>query len=83
MECGGGGLSGLRERLEGGEEECLDTGQLVYQKGTRLVGGVGGEVNSSWCDSVSAMADNSQHTDTSTDIDTDDKTQVLFLCLLQ
>lgn len=77
MDCGGGG--GLRERLEG-EEECLDTGQLLYQKGTRLVGG---EVNSSWCDSVSAMADNSQHTDTSTDIDTDDKTQVLFLCLLQ
>ncbi|KAL1218550.1 Transcription factor PERIANTHIA [Cardamine amara subsp. amara] len=72
MECG----SGLRERLEG-EEECLDTGQLVFQKGTRLVGG--GEVNSSlenWCDSVSAMADNSQHTDTSTDIDTDDKTQL-------
>lgn len=78
MECG------LRERLER-EEECLDTGQLVFQKGTRLVGGVG-EVNSSlenWCDSVSAMADNSQHTDTSTDIDTDDKTQVLFLCLLR
>ncbi|VVA94506.1 unnamed protein product [Arabis nemorensis] len=70
MECG------LRERLER-EEECLDTGQLVFQKGTRL--GVG-EVNSSlenWCDSVSAMADNSQHTtDTSTDIDTDDKTQL-------
>ncbi|CAH2066204.1 unnamed protein product [Thlaspi arvense] len=74
MECG------LRERLEG-EEGCLDTGQLVYQRGTRLVGG---EVNSSlvekWCDSVSvsvsAMADNSQHTDTSTDIDTDDKTQL-------
>lgn len=81
MECGG-----LRERLQG-QEECLDTGQLVYQKGTRSVGGVGGgEVNSSlenWCDSVSAMADNSQHTDTSTDIDTDDKTQVLFLCLLR
>ncbi|CAA0324192.1 unnamed protein product [Arabidopsis thaliana] len=75
MDCGGGG-GGLRERLEGGEEECLDTGQLVYQKGTRLVGGGVGEVNSSWCDSVSAMADNSQHTDTSTDIDTDDKTQL-------
>ncbi|KAJ4874588.1 Transcription factor PERIANTHIA [Raphanus sativus] len=65
---------GLRER----EEECLDTGQLMYQRGggTRL----GGEVNSSlvdkWCDSVSAMADNSQHTDTSTDIDTDDKSQL-------
>lgn len=65
---------GLRER----EEECLDTGQLMYQRGggTRL----GGEVNSSlvdkWCDSVSAMADNSQHTDTSTEIDTDDKSQV-------
>ncbi|KFK41287.1 hypothetical protein AALP_AA2G110300 [Arabis alpina] len=71
MECG------LRERLER-EDECLDTGQLVFQKGTRLVGG--GEVNSTlenWCDSVSAMADNSQHTtDTSTDIDTDDKTQL-------
>ncbi|XP_018454655.1 transcription factor PERIANTHIA isoform X2 [Raphanus sativus] len=66
---------GLRER----EEECLDTGQLMYQRGggTRLGGG---EVNSSlvdkWCDSVSAMADNSQHTDTSTDIDTDDKSQL-------
>ncbi|XP_010415492.1 PREDICTED: transcription factor PERIANTHIA-like isoform X2 [Camelina sativa] len=76
MDCGG-----LRERLEV-EDECLDTGQLVYQKGTRLVGGGGGgggEVNGSlenWCDSVSAMADNSQHTDTSTDIDTDDKTQL-------
>ncbi|XP_024006319.1 transcription factor PERIANTHIA [Eutrema salsugineum] len=69
MDCG------LRERLEG-EDGCLDTGQLVYQRGTR---GVGGEVNSSlekWGDSVSAMADNSQHTDTSTDIDTDDKTQL-------
>ncbi|XP_009105416.1 transcription factor PERIANTHIA [Brassica rapa] len=67
---------GLRERLEG-EDECLDTGELMYQRGTRLVGG--GEVNSSldkWCDSVSAMADNSQHTDTSTDIDTDDKSQL-------
>lgn len=75
----------MRERLEG-EEECLDTGDLVYQKGTRLVGGGVGEVNSSlekWCDSVSAMADTSQHTDTSTDIDTDDKSQVLFLCLLR
>ncbi|EOA33855.1 hypothetical protein CARUB_v10021345mg [Capsella rubella] len=78
MECGG-----LRERLER-EDECLDTEQLVYQKETRLVGGGGGgggggEVNISlenWCDSVSAMADNSQHTDTSTDIDTDDKTQL-------
>ncbi|KAF8053347.1 hypothetical protein N665_1427s0011 [Sinapis alba] len=69
MDCG------MRERFEG-EEECLDTGQLMYQRGTRLVGG---EVNSSldkWCDSVSAMADNSQHTDTSTDIDTDDKSQL-------
>ncbi|CAN7087301.1 unnamed protein product [Brassica oleracea var. botrytis] len=69
---------GMRERLEG-EDECLDTGELMYQRGTRLVGGGGGEVNSSldkWCDSVSAMADNSQHTDTSTDIDTDDKSQL-------
>ncbi|XP_010551287.1 PREDICTED: transcription factor PERIANTHIA isoform X2 [Tarenaya hassleriana] len=73
------------ERFEG-EAGCLDTGQLVFQGGTTTgavaaaaaasVNGHCGNTMENWCDSVSAMADNSQHTDTSTDIDTDDKTQL-------
>ncbi|KAA3488337.1 transcription factor HBP-1b(c38)-like isoform X3 [Gossypium australe] len=53
---------------------CLDTGQFMYQKGTTL----GNGHIENWGDS--GLADNSQQTDTSTDVDTDDKNQVLSLC---
>ncbi|XP_019058899.1 PREDICTED: transcription factor PERIANTHIA-like [Tarenaya hassleriana] len=72
---------GLRDGVEG-EAGCLDTGQSVFQKGitigamTTSVNGYCGNTVEKCCDSVSAMADNSRHTDTSTDIDTDDKTQL-------
>ncbi|KAH1031217.1 hypothetical protein J1N35_043391 [Gossypium stocksii] len=49
---------------------CLDTGQFMYQKGTTL----GNGHTENWGDS--GLADNSQHTDTSTDVDTDDKNQL-------
>ncbi|KAG4110830.1 hypothetical protein ERO13_D13G070900v2 [Gossypium hirsutum] len=50
---------------------CLDTGQFMYQKGTTL----GNGHIENWGDS--GLADNSQQTDTSTDVDTDDKNQTL------
>lgn len=66
----------------------MDTGQYMFQKGTAAVtvacGGVGGGCAlgnghfENWGES--AMADNSQQTDTSTDVDTDDKNQVSVLC---
>ncbi|XP_040966192.1 transcription factor TGA2.3 isoform X1 [Gossypium hirsutum] len=51
---------------------CLDTGQFMYQKGTTL----GNGHIENWGDS--GLADNSQQTDTSTDVDTDDKNQELM-----
>ncbi|MBA0753832.1 hypothetical protein Gogos_021191 [Gossypium gossypioides] len=49
---------------------CLDTGQFMYQKGTTL----GNGHIENWGDS--GLADNSQQTDSSTDVDTDDKNQL-------
>ncbi|KAK9276427.1 hypothetical protein L1049_005960 [Liquidambar formosana] len=57
----------------------MDTGQYMFQKGTTTtatlpVGGTLGNGHfENWGDS--GMADNSQQTDTSTDVDTDDKNQ--------
>ncbi|KAG6757792.1 hypothetical protein POTOM_038117 [Populus tomentosa] len=54
---------------------CLDTGQYMYQKGTGFDSSLGnGQSNENWGDS--GMADNSLQTDTSTDVDTDDKNQL-------
>ncbi|XP_050225943.1 transcription factor TGA2.2 isoform X2 [Mercurialis annua] len=60
---------------------CLDTGQYMYQKGTTFGSSLGNGSNynnnnsiENWGDS--GMADNSQQTDTSTDVDTDDKNQL-------
>lgn len=57
---------------------CLDTGQhLMYQKGPTAAGAavpLGNGHIENWGDS--GVVDNSQHTDTSTDIDADDKIQV-------
>lgn len=56
---------------------CLDTGQYMYQKGTTIGSSLGNGHNiENWGDS--GMADNSQQTDTSTDVDTDEKNQVLL-----
>ncbi|KAJ6899341.1 hypothetical protein NC652_025730 [Populus alba x Populus x berolinensis] len=52
----------------------LDTGQYMYQKGTGFDSSLGnGQTNENWGDS--GMADNSLQTDTSTDVNTDDKNQ--------
>ncbi|KAL6959123.1 hypothetical protein U1Q18_045515 [Sarracenia purpurea var. burkii] len=54
----------------------VETGQFMLQKGTALMVGGGSLGNGNfenWGDS--GMADNSQQTDTSTDVDTDDKNQ--------
>ena len=59
---------------------CLDTGQFMYQKGTTFSTSLGNRHIENWGDS--GLADNSQQTDTSTDVDTDDKNQVLSLFLL-
>ncbi|GLT34484.1 hypothetical protein SLA2020_089940 [Shorea laevis] len=53
---------------------CLDTGQFMYQKGTSIGASVGNGHIENWGDS--GVADNSQQTDTSTDVDTDDKNQL-------
>ncbi|KAJ8760759.1 hypothetical protein K2173_018717 [Erythroxylum novogranatense] len=53
---------------------CLDTGQYMYHKGTPIGSLGNGHGIENWGDS--GMADNSQQTDTSTDVDTDDKKQV-------
>ncbi|KAI5573942.1 hypothetical protein BDE02_10G113800 [Populus trichocarpa] len=54
---------------------CLDTGQYVYQKGTGFDSSLGnGQSFENWGDS--GMADNSLQTDTSTDVNTDDKNQL-------
>ncbi|XP_065880569.1 transcription factor TGA2.2 [Euphorbia lathyris] len=57
---------------------CLDTGQYMYQRGTTIASTLGkGNVHNNnienWGDS--GMPEHSQQTDTSTDIDTDDKNQ--------
>ncbi|KAH7569858.1 hypothetical protein JRO89_XS05G0008800 [Xanthoceras sorbifolium] len=52
---------------------CLDTGQFISHKGTTIGSSLGNGHIENWGESV--MADNSQQTDTSTDIDTDDKNQ--------
>ncbi|KAL5553484.1 hypothetical protein UlMin_040885 [Ulmus minor] len=56
---------------------CVDTGQqLIYQQKTTTLGtssALGNGRFENWGDS--GMADNSQQTDTSTDVDTDDKNQ--------
>ncbi|KAL6952878.1 hypothetical protein U1Q18_044193 [Sarracenia purpurea var. burkii] len=55
----------------------VETGQFMLQKGTALMVGGGSLGNGNfenWGDS--GMADNSQQTDTSTDVDTDDKNQL-------
>ncbi|KAJ6768645.1 TRANSCRIPTION FACTOR TGA9 [Salix koriyanagi] len=54
---------------------CLDTGQYMYQKGTGFGSSLGnGQSIETWGDS--GMAENSQQTDTSTDVDADDKNQL-------
>ncbi|XP_021299702.1 transcription factor TGA2.3 isoform X2 [Herrania umbratica] len=53
---------------------CLDTGQFMYQKGTTFGASLGNGHIENWADS--GLADNSQQTDTSTDVDTDDKNQL-------
>ncbi|KAJ9163364.1 hypothetical protein P3X46_023041 [Hevea brasiliensis] len=54
---------------------CLDTGQYVYHKGTTLGSSLGnGHSIDNWGDS--GMADSSQQTDTSTDVDADDRNQL-------
>nr|XP_034913087.1 transcription factor PERIANTHIA-like [Populus alba] len=54
---------------------CLETGQYMYQKGTGFDSSLGnGQSNENWGDS--GMADNSLQTDTSTDVNTDDKNQL-------
>lgn len=62
----------------------MDTGQqfMYQQKGTATTttvsaSSLGNGHFENWGDS--AMADNSQQTDTSTDVDTDDKTQVIII----
>lgn len=52
----------------------------MSEKGTTIVSALGNGNIENWGDSGGGgvMADNSQQTDTSTDIDTDDKNQVLF-----
>lgn len=73
-----GGLStNISSRELGSIGTGVETGQFMMQKGTAMVvsgGGCLGNGNfENWGDS--GMADNSQQTDTSTDVDTDDKNQ--------
>ncbi|THG10507.1 hypothetical protein TEA_012535 [Camellia sinensis var. sinensis] len=73
-----GGLStNISSRQLGSIGTGVETGQFMMQKGTTMVvsgGGCLGNGNfENWGDS--GMADNSQQTDTSTDVDTDDKNQ--------
>ncbi|KAH9771919.1 transcription factor PERIANTHIA [Citrus sinensis] len=53
---------------------CLDTGQFMFQKGTTIGSSLGSGHIENWGES--GIGDNSQQTDTSTDVDTDDKNQV-------
>ncbi|XP_022725632.1 transcription factor TGA2.3-like [Durio zibethinus] len=54
--------------------ECLDTGQFMYQKERTFGASFGNRQFENWGDS--GLAGNSQQTDTSTDVDTDDKNQL-------
>ena len=56
---------------------CLDTGQFITQKGTTIGSSLGNGHIENWGDSAMA-ADTSQQTETSTDVDTDDKNQVCY-----
>nr|KJB12882.1 hypothetical protein B456_002G042500 [Gossypium raimondii] len=53
---------------------CLDTGQFMYQKGATLGAFLGNGQIKNWADS--GLADYSQQTDTSTDVDTNHKNQL-------
>lgn len=59
---------------------CLDTGQFMFQKGTTIGSSLGSGHIENWGES--GIGDNSQQTDTSTDVDTDDKNQVSFVSFL-
>lgn len=71
-------MGGSAEMGSTGGGAALDTGQFLARKGTMVSGGSGGTLGSgnfeNWAES--GMADHSQQTDTSTDVDTDDKNQV-------
>ncbi|KAE8716071.1 Transcription factor PERIANTHIA [Hibiscus syriacus] len=56
------------------EPGVSDTGQFMYQKGAAFGSSLGNGHIENWADSV--LADNSQQTDTSTDVDTDHNTQL-------
>lgn len=68
----------------GSSGAVVDTGQFLMQKETMVSAGAGGTMGNgnyeNWGES--GMADNSQQTDTSTDVDTDEKSQVFLLCLM-
>lgn len=75
-------FGGLSSNMGGSAEmgstgAALDTGQFLTRKGTMVSVGSGGTLGSgnfeNWAES--GMADHSQQTDTSTDVDTDDKNQ--------
>nr|KJB44236.1 hypothetical protein B456_007G241400 [Gossypium raimondii] len=53
---------------------CLDTGQFMYQKGATFGAPLGNGQIENWADS--GLANNSQQTDTSTDVDTDHTKQL-------
>ncbi|XVE85959.1 hypothetical protein DITRI_Ditri17bG0133800 [Diplodiscus trichospermus] len=53
---------------------CLNTGQFMHHRGTTFGASMGNGHIENWGDS--GLADNSQQTDTSTDVDTDDKNQL-------
>ncbi|KAE8657455.1 Transcription factor PERIANTHIA [Hibiscus syriacus] len=53
---------------------CLDTEQFMYQKGATFGASLGNGHIENWADS--GLADTSQQTDTSTDVDTDHKTRL-------
>ncbi|PPD90812.1 hypothetical protein GOBAR_DD12250 [Gossypium barbadense] len=53
---------------------CLDTGQFMYQKGPTFGAPLGNGQIENWANC--GLADNSQQTDTSTNVDTDHKKQL-------
>ncbi|KAG4121697.1 hypothetical protein ERO13_D11G223701v2 [Gossypium hirsutum] len=53
---------------------CLDTGQFMYQKGPTFGAPLGNGQIENWANY--GLADNSQQTDTSTNVDTDHKKQL-------
>lgn len=58
-------------------QRIVETGQLMLHKASTTMAPLANGHFENWGES--AMADNSQQTDTSTDVDTDDKHQV-FVC---